>query len=312
MADQNPNVIPEVSNRDILNSLMAIVARMPQPSHGSNVLREIQYLPENDGDSKSLMHFIVMVETHLQNTAGDHRATWNIIQQVKVKGRAMDLLIISGVATWEQAKELFKQHYRPIINSADLTKEISTMKVSSIYDLTDKLEYILSRVNTYVVFCENQEQEKLLYYNIIINKIREVTIGNLAREIRNLYDIHEIKTILYSYIGYDNGNIKINETNRTTSNQNNQYRNPRYNSSNNRERRQSYSSNPSGQRYSGNFRQNDIRHQNYNTGQRPSGNSQNHSTHNRHNRPEPMDTNSIQTNQGVIQQDINSVEPPVF
>ena len=208
---RNNMEMPEVSNRDILNSLMAIVARIPPVSLGGHVMREIQYLPEFEGDSKTLTHFIVMVENHLANTGGDQQTTWTIIQQTKVKGRAMDLLMVNGVTTWDQAKELFRQHYRPIISSTDLTREILNMKVSSIYDLVNKLEYLLSKINTYVIFSDNQEPEKLLLHNIIINKLRDITVGNLARELRDKYGMQDIKKILFSYIGYDHGNLKTIE-----------------------------------------------------------------------------------------------------
>lgn len=227
-------------DQETLNSLVeaiqALAVRPHEQSRTVRILKEIAYIPEFGGQSEKLTQFINVVENHISATRIEERPEiWQAIYNTKVTGRAKELLIHNISTTWEAAKNLLKQHFRPTISYKEIANKITYLKVSSILDLNNKIEFLIQDINTFATYENNPREVKSNLYVLISNKVKQLAIGNLSRDIRDIYDIHKIKEILYSFVGYDEGNIQTDfKTNRQfdqrnnysrTQNRSNDYRN---------------------------------------------------------------------------------------
>lgn len=121
--------------------------------------------------------------------------------------KAKELLLTNAITTWEEAKNLLTLAFRPTIDQKEITRKINNLRVSSVLDLINKIEYILADIHTVIMYENNKDSVKSLLYSLVVNKVKELSLGNLAREIRDEYDFHKIKKILYSYVGFDQGNL---------------------------------------------------------------------------------------------------------
>lgn len=166
--------------------------------------QEIAYIPEFNGDPNKLTHFISIVDTHLGNTDQNRKAIiWSAINNLKISGRAKELILNNDVTSWDAAKLLFAQHFRPLLNLKDITRKINLFKVGSIAELCSRLEQIIGEINKFVLYETNKESARQLLYNTLILKIKDLVTGSLARELKNVYDLNIMKQILYTYVGFD-------------------------------------------------------------------------------------------------------------
>lgn len=188
---------------------LAIANNSQKPSRASIILREIAYIKEFDGDKNQLTQFIDTVGTHLSDITdvNTKREIWTGIYNNKITGRAKELLLNNNPTGWEEAKNLLKQYFRPACSYKEISRKISCIKVSSIYDLNFKIESLVKEINSFSTYEKDQKETKNTFYTLLINRIKQIVAGNLSREIKDMHDLHQIKEILYSYVGYDNQNL---------------------------------------------------------------------------------------------------------
>lgn len=184
-------------------------ATRPTQSRATTLMKEISYIKEFDGQRSHLTQFINLVNNHLGaiNDEPTRAELWQLIYNIKITGRAKELLLNNSVQNWQQAESLLKQHFRPTANYKDIAKRINSLRVSSIFDLNYKLENIIQEINTFATYELNSVQTKNSLYTLVISQIKQIVTGNLSREIKDLFDLHQIKDVLYSYVGYDHHNI---------------------------------------------------------------------------------------------------------
>lgn len=186
-------------------ALEALAGQQRPPTDAkATIYKEIEHIKEFGGEPNELTQFIQIVDTAIEDADEDSEdILWQAIFKTKVTGRAKDLLLNNTRTKWEEAKTLLKQHFRPTCSHRSITRRIENLKVSCIQDLCFKLENIISEINIFANFEENSKSAKDTLYCLVIAKIKDMAVGNLSREIRAKYCIHEIKNILYSYIGCD-------------------------------------------------------------------------------------------------------------
>ena len=203
-----------MANEEILNRLTTILETLttaPQPSRQSRIVylnKEIQHIPTFAGESGDLSQFIASVQTHLDGLREPLRSeTWQTIYNSKIIGKAKELLLNNRPDGWEATQKLLKQHFRPVCSYKEISRKIGNLKVSSIQELNEKIESLTQEINQFIVYEENPTEAKQTFYTLLTNKIKQVVSGNLSREIKELYSLHQIKEILYSYVGYDHNNL---------------------------------------------------------------------------------------------------------
>lgn len=180
----------------------------PVESRAVQLLKEINHIKEYDGNRSNLTQFINVVSNQLDVVDEQRKKDlWQLIYNTKIVGRAKELLLHNNPETWEQARELLKQHFRPIINHKDVTRRIVSLRVSSVFDLNCKIESIIQEINSFATYENNIVQTKESLYSLLVCQIKQIVSGNLSREIKDEFNLHKIKEILYSYVGYDHPNL---------------------------------------------------------------------------------------------------------
>lgn len=166
--------------------------------------KEIAYIPEFSGNARDLTQFISIVDTHLNNTENARKELiWNSIYNIKITGKAKELLLNNTITSWDSAKALLTYHFRPLSSLKDITKQINGIKVNSIAELHIKIENIVASINNFSLYEANRDNVKQMLYHTLIIKIKDLVTGSLARELRLVNDLTEIKRILYTYVGFD-------------------------------------------------------------------------------------------------------------
>lgn len=309
-----PNIVNMASIEERLTAALEQIAAFQISSQ--NPYTEIKHIPEFDGNCKTLTQFLSIVETHLEGVAANRKTSvWNAIYNIKVTGKAKELILNNAVTTWEAAKILLTQHFRPILNIKDIIRKINLIKVNTISELCSKIENLICEINSYSVYEENKEQIKTMLYQTLISKVKELVTSNLSREIKNVFDIHMLKQILYTYIGFDdNLDLRNYHTNKqpkpkpTTSQSS-----PHSSSqavSNNSDRHRNYQNDNGSERFRNNrndsnrFRNQPPHFNNYRNNQsfNPSGQFRNASQN-----PQPMEVDHIQR-----EETNNNIEEQVF
>lgn len=173
-------------------------------SENRNSFQEISYISEYGGEPHRLTHFVSIVDTFLRSFEEQRRTEkWRLIYNTKIVGRAKELLLNNQVTSWDEAKVLLTQHFRPLVNTKDISRKISNIKVSSIAEFCIKIEQILGDINSFALFESNGPEIKKLLEATLVTKIKDIACGSLARELRSEHCIHSIKRILYTYVGFD-------------------------------------------------------------------------------------------------------------
>lgn len=184
------------------------LANLQRPNRAETIIKQIAYIKEFSGDRKQLTQFLTTVGGHLSAIDEESREeAWQVIYNIKITGAAKELLLNNRPENWESARNLLKQHFRPSTNYKDLSRRITQLKVCSISDLNSKIEYIIEEINTFATYESNTAETRQTFYALLVNRIKQIVSGNLSRDIRNLFDLHEVKEILYSYVGYDQDNL---------------------------------------------------------------------------------------------------------
>lgn len=262
-----PKIVKMATVEERLTSVVEQLVLLQTQNQANALIRDISYIPEYGGEPNRLTHFLSVVDTHLKNVSQEkHDDTFKAIYNVKIVGRAKELLLNNAVTTWDQAKLLLTQHFRPLYNNKDIARKIYSIKVSTIAELCIQIENILSDINSFTMFEPNRNSLRSVLEATLVTKIKDIVCGNLARDLRAECDIHCIKNILYTYVGFDENLEKSLNKNpnfhphpkpkpqnqnppnfRETHNQNgsNRFRNPFQQSDRFRNNRQTF--NPSGQ-----------------------------------------------------------------
>ena len=92
-----------------------------------------------------------------------------------------------------------------------LTNRIFYLKVSSIVNLINTVEHLVAEINTAALYENDSDSFRKLQYHTIIAKIKSFCIGNLAKEVRDIDSLQEVKKILYDYASYEQGNFQPNQ-----------------------------------------------------------------------------------------------------
>lgn len=199
-----PKIIKMASIEERLTTVLEAVVALQNTTRQIPPQKEVSYIPEFTGDPKQLTQFLSIVDTHLGETPANRKpSVWTSIRNLKISGKAKELLLNNTVTTWEEAKQLFTQHFRPTINLKDVIRKINGLKVSSILELHNKVEFLIGEINSYSVYETNRNDVKNMLYQTLIVKIKELATGNLARELKSVFDLHQTKEILFTYIGFD-------------------------------------------------------------------------------------------------------------
>lgn len=142
-------------------ALEALAASRPIECRAVALIKEINHIKEYDGSRNTLTQFINVVTNQLDDVDEQKKKDlWQLIYNTKIVGRAKELLLHNNPETWEQARNLLKQHFRPIINHKDITRRIVTLKVSSIFDLNCKVENLIQEINSFSTYEDNIKQTK--------------------------------------------------------------------------------------------------------------------------------------------------------
>lgn len=199
-----PKIVKMPTVEERLTAVLEEVVALQTVARTTPPHKEIAYIPEFCGDPKSLTQFLSIVDTHMDQTEENRKQLiWNNIRNLKITGKAKELILNNTVTSWDTAKQLLTQHFRPIINLKDISRKISTLKVSTILDLHNRIENIISEINAYSVYESERVNLKNMLHQTLLVKIKELVTGSLARELKSVFDIHQTKEILFTYIGFD-------------------------------------------------------------------------------------------------------------
>lgn len=199
-----PNVIKMANIEERLTAVLEEVVALQTASRQMPPHKEIAYIPEFCGEPQKLTQFLSIVETHMEATAAERKPLiWTNIRNLRIGGKAKELILNNNVTTWEATKQLFTQHFRPIINLKEIIRRINGLKVSSILELCHRLENLVSEINSYAVYEADRNSVKNMLYQTLLVKIKELATGSLARDLKSIFDIHQTKEILFTYIGFD-------------------------------------------------------------------------------------------------------------
>ena len=265
-------------------ALEALATRNPAQSRAVGIMKEIAYIKEYNGDQEELTQFLTVVQIHLDSVDNNTRQElWQAIFNTKIQGPAKELLINNQPEGWEEAKLLLKQHFRPTVSYKDISRRISNLKVSSISDLNQQVEKLIKEVNTFATYEIKSVETKNCFYTVLVDKIKQIVAGNLSRDIRDKFILHEIKEILYSYIGFDYNNLDrkfvVDDRHPTQKHKNNN----RHDTSNPTQNNKSNNPNPNNQtRNTNNYKDNSGQYR-----QRSSDTQQNNSGQHRQNNYRP-------------------------
>lgn len=259
--------------------------------------KEIAYIPEFSGDPRTLTHFISIVDTHLANVPENRKGLiWNTIHNIKIIGKAKELLLNNTANSWPAAKVLLTHHFRPLSNLKDITRKINGIKVGSIAELHIKIENTIADINSFSLYEPDRDNVKIMLYHTLIIKIKDLVTGSLARELRHINDLNEIKRILYTYVGFDE-NLDTRNSHPKPQFPQKPRQNPSQNNLNNSERYRNFRSGSDRARHNHNPFHNP--NQTFN----PSGQFRNASQN-----PQPMDIDNIQK----VDETNNNLEKEVF
>lgn len=157
------------------------------------------------------------------------------------------------------------------------------------------MEKIIKVVNTFATYEIKSAETKNCFYTVLVDKIKQLVAGNLSRDIRDKFILHEIKEILYSYIGFDYNNLDrkfVVDDRRPTQNHKN---NHRQDTSNPVQNNKSNNPNPNNQtKNSNNYKDNSGQYR-----QRSSETPQNNSGQHRQNNYRP-NQNIVQNRQPIF------------
>lgn len=206
---EQPNMVEQC-----LAALTDILSRLnQQPSFRSRIEKEIRYLQVFEGKPGTLPAFFTSVDRILAEYGNQAQQVYVIIYNTKISGPAKNYLDTAPPATWEECKAKLKLHYKPSKDQGRIMQEISTLKVSSIVDLLDKIRIIINDISECAIFSEYQNNIVNNLSSVLVLKIKEITAGALAAELYNKYSLEEMRVIINKYVGQNEYNLKFYRSN---------------------------------------------------------------------------------------------------
>ncbi|XP_055914735.1 uncharacterized protein DDB_G0289917-like [Eupeodes corollae] len=251
--------------------LEALTQIIIQNNNGNNfrarIEKEIRYLNVFTGDPGTLPSFASSVNKILANHTHIERPTvYEVIHDTKIQGAAKNILYAEPPTDWNQCLEKLRRHFRPSKDEPTITKNIGSLRVSSILELDIRLKKLTEEIAEIAAFSENGESIVLIFNSMLVQKAKELAAGALAHALADRYSIGEVRDIINKFIGQDQGNLK-------------QYYN--YRSDMNRQVRPNHFSNNSNPNSQRNFQTNNFHNNTNKSGQHNLNNSGMH--RNRHN-----------------------------
>lgn len=329
---------PQQEQPNVVEQCLAILTNIlnrqtQQPTLRTRIEKEIRYLPAFEGKPGTLPAFLTSVDRVLAEYGNQAPQVYVIIYNSKILGPAKNYLETAPPATWEECKAKLKLHYKPSKDQGRITQEISTLKVSSIVDLLDKIRLIINDISECAIFSEYQNHIVNNLSSMLVLKIKEITAGALAAELYNKYSLEEIRIIINKYVGQDEFNLKFQKSNpiikdrhpqipnlsrpnqnfRQNRNNTGQYRQGNFNNSGQFRNNNNFNNNNSGHFRNNNFNNNNSgqfrnnnNFNNINNGQVRRNFTNNsaqrrHQPQNNNNQVQPMDVDSINNRHDVNQ-----------
>ncbi|XP_053967723.1 uncharacterized protein LOC128869221 [Anastrepha ludens] len=192
-----------------LAALTQLVVANHQPiSWRSKIEKEIRYLPEFRGEAGTLPSFIEAVNRALADFPSSCDDVYKIIFNLKVQGMAKNILSVSPPSTWDECKQRLKKHYRASRNQMEITSIINNLKVRSIKDLDYRITKILEYISELALFEDDSETVTNIFSGMLVQRTKELVSGPLAFAIMKKLKIQEVREIVVSFVGQDEGNLK--------------------------------------------------------------------------------------------------------
>lgn len=178
---------------------------------GLPLYKSIAHIKAFGGARDELTQFLTCVDTHLaDNPDTEDAEVYKAIYNTKIVGEAKTLLYINGPKSWAETRKQLVQYFRPVIDINNVWYKINNLKVNSILDLCSNIELILKECHDYALYELNHVEIINSCKQLLIAKIKELTVGQLSREIRNKFDLSAIIDILRTYIPDSEWNLKKN------------------------------------------------------------------------------------------------------
>lgn len=207
---QQPQHQPESNIMEqCLVALTELLSRQnQQPSLRVRIEKELKYLPTFEGKPGTLPTFITSVDRALAEYGNQAHQVYIIIYNEKISGSAKNYLESSPPLTWIDCKAKLKLQYKSSKDQSQIMHEISILKVSTINELLDRIRLIVDDISECAIFSEFQSHIINNLSSMLILKIKELTAGSLAAELRDKFTLEEIRIVINKYIGQDQYNLK--------------------------------------------------------------------------------------------------------
>lgn len=177
-------------------------------SFRSQIEHEIRFVPIFDGARGTLPSFKDAVDRVLADHPTKTEDVFKIIYNIKIQGAAKNVLQASPPKDWEQCKTKLQSHFRASKDQFQITREINQLKVRSIMELDYKLTNLVEDFTELASFDENNKDVILIFTSMLIQKVKELTVGTLAYAVNTKFNLTEIREIVRQFIGQDQFNLK--------------------------------------------------------------------------------------------------------
>lgn len=202
------------NQNQIEQCIVALTQLLVQNNRPSNqrqrIQKDIQYLPVFNGDRGTLPSFIDSVTAALNDHPEDEAAVFQIIFNEKIQGSAKNLLKVNPPANWTECQQLLKRHYKSSKDQMTITREISSLRVSSIKDLENKLRILVNDITEFAAFNENGVVMVEIFSGMLLQRIKELVSGSLAYAIISKLRLSEVREIINQFVGQDQNNLNLN------------------------------------------------------------------------------------------------------
>lgn len=206
----------------------------------SRIENEIRFIPNFDGAPGTLPSFKGAIDRMMLDHPNEQIEVFKIIYNIKIQGAAKNILAVAPPGDWEQCKAKLQTHYRPSKDQFQITKSIGELRVSSILELDISITKLIEEITELASYDVDMVTITTIFSSLLIQKIKELTLGTLAYTISDKYNLTEIREIVRKFIGQDEYNIKNNNvqpqyhnTHFTNNNYQHNFRRQGYNQQNN-------------------------------------------------------------------------------
>lgn len=186
---------------------MAQSAAQQSTSLRNKIERDLKYLPPFNGESKMLPAFINSVDRVMVDYDSQKDLTFQIVFDLKIQGDAKNYLQLNRPADWDICKQRLKQHFKSSKDQMQLTRDITSLRVSSIFDLSNKVKAIINYVTEFCAFDDNGVVMRDIFSGMLIQRIKQLASGTFAYAIRNKISLASAEATIHEFIGMDEGNL---------------------------------------------------------------------------------------------------------